>query len=103
MSELQGFQRRYLRSKAHHLEPVVMIGKNGMTAQVVDKAIEALTAHELIKVRFVEFKDQKKVMAPELAKATESELAGILGHVAILYKPHSEPEKREIRLPERKK
>jgi len=78
-----------------------MVGKNGLSEQVIEKAAEALAAHELIKVRFVEFKEEKKVLTPKLAEATESHVAGILGHVAILYKPSEDASKRRIVLPTR--
>ena len=91
-------QRKQLRGLAHHLDPVVMIGKQGLTPGIVAAAAKALEAHELIKVRFLEFKDEKKELADQLAEATSSDLAGIIGHVAILYREHPDPEKRKIEL-----
>lgn len=96
---LSSRQRKYLRSQAHALDPVVMIGKQGVTEALVKATRDALDAHELIKVRFIDFKDQKKQLAPELAETTGSELAGLIGHVAILYRQHPDEEKRHIRLP----
>jgi RNA-binding protein len=81
---------------AHHLDPVVMIGKSGLTEGVVAATAKALKAHELIKVRFLEHKDEKETLSEQLATATECDMAGIIGHVAILYKEHPDPEKREI-------
>jgi RNA-binding protein len=91
-------QRKKLRALAHHLEPVVMIGKQGLTPAVTSAADRALHDHELIKVRFLEFKDEKKSLTARLAESTRSEIAGILGHVAILYREHADPEKRKIDL-----
>lgn len=101
MSPLQSFERKFLRSQAHHLEPVVMIGKQGLTEAVVAKTVEALAAHELIKVRFIEFKEEKKTLAPQLAEAAGAELAGIVGHVAILYKAPEPGKERKLHLPQR--
>ena len=57
---LNGAMRKKLRALAHHLDPVVMIGQKGMTPQVIEKTRSALDAHELIKVRFTEFKKEKR-------------------------------------------
>lgn len=91
-------QRKQLRGLAHHLDPVVMIGKQGLTDGIIAATAKALDAHELIKVRFLEFKDEKRGLTDQLAAATSSEVAGILGHVAILYKEHTDPERRTIEL-----
>ncbi len=91
-------QRKHLRGLAHHLDPVVMIGKQGLTDGIIAATAKALDAHELIKVRFLDFKEEKKDLTAELAEATASEIAGIIGHVAILYKEHPDPEKRKIDL-----
>ena len=99
MPELSSAQRKALRGQAHHLEPIVLIGKSGITETLVRSTGDALQAHELIKIRFNDFKDQKKEMTAELAKATESEVAGIIGHVAILYRENEKPEKRKITIP----
>ncbi len=96
--ELSGHQRTYLRGKAHDLDPVVQIGAEGIT-EAVKKAVDrALLDHELIKVRMRRPED-KKAMADELAEATGAALCGLVGHTAILYRPH--PEKPRLHLPQR--
>lgn len=96
---LRGAERRYLRSQAHHLQPVVVIGKQGLSESVLAALDQALTAHELIKVRFADFKDERKALSLTMAEATGSHLAGQIGHVAILYRPHPDPKERKLRLP----
>jgi RNA-binding protein len=59
----------------------------------------ALNDHELIKVRFGEFKEAKKEISAEIAQATKSELVGIIGNIAIFYRPHPQPEKKKIIIP----
>ena len=98
MESLTSSQRKYLRSQAHHLKPLVLVGKQGLTDTLVKSVDVNLDAHELIKVRFNEHKDEKKAIAAAIAERTESQLAGLIGHVAILYRQHKEPEKRKIRL-----
>jgi len=98
MVQLNSAQRKELRSKAHHLEPVVIIGNNGVTDTVVESVDKALEARELIKIRFNEFKKEKKELTADIVEKTESGLAGIIGHVAILYRPHKNEDKRKIKL-----
>jgi RNA-binding protein len=103
MTALKGFQKKYLRGVSHSLKPVVLIGKEGITGGVI-RAVEAgLSQHELIKIKFNDFKEkeQKEAITGEVAGKTGSELAGMIGHTAILYRPQADPEKRKIRLPAR--
>ena len=88
-------QRRHLRGLAHSLEPVVQLGKAGLTAGVVGSVDQALLSHELIKVQLRQPED-KKAEAEALADATGAALCGLVGHVVILYRPH--PEKPQVRL-----
>lgn len=97
--ELSAKQRKALRGLAHDLEPVVHVGKGGASAEVVRQVDRALDAHELIKVRFVAGKAEKAALVAELVARSGAAAAGTVGHVAILYRPHSDPAKRKIRLP----
>ena len=99
MKQLKGSQRKYLRSQAHHLKPLVIIGRNGINKQVIGSVDLALKDHELIKVKFGEFKEAKKEISTEIAKATKSEVVGIIGNIAIFYRQNPEPEKRKIKIP----
>ena len=99
MEQLKGTQRKNLRSQAHHLKPLVIIGRNGINQQVIGSVDLALKDHELIKVKFGEFKDTKKEISAEIAQATKGEVVGIIGNIAILYRQHPEPEKRKIKIP----
>ncbi len=98
MSQLKGYQRAHLKGLAHDKKPVVQVGKDGVTDQVVTQVERALLDHELIKVKLTRPED-KKGMAEELAARTASELCGLVGHTVILYKAH--PEKPRLKLPER--
>ena len=101
MDELEGFQRRHLRSLAHPLRPVVMIGKEGLTEAVLAKTDQELLAHELIKVRFGDWKEEKRALLSEMAEKLLAEVVGVVGHVGILFRQNREPEKRRIRVPAR--
>jgi RNA-binding protein len=95
---LKPAQRKSLRKQAHHLKPTVFVGKDGMSDTVVAATKESILAHELIKVRFVDNKDNKKVLAAQVAKRSGSELVGVIGHLAILYREHPEEGKRKVKL-----
>lgn len=95
---MRGFQRTYLRGLAHGLEPVVQLGREGLTDAALQAVSEALTTHELIKVRLHRPID-KKELARALAQGSDAELCGLIGHTVILYRPH--PEKPRIELPQR--
>ena len=99
MKKLTNTQKQYLRRMAHELRPVVQIGKNGLTDQVHTTVDQELNTHELIKVKFVDFKDEKKELTEELVAASHSTLIGLIGNVAILYRQQADPEKRRLRLP----
>jgi RNA-binding protein len=103
MQPLTGFQAQYLRGRAHRLKPVVFVGQKGITPSLLSSLDEALNVHELIKVKFVDFKDRrmKAECLAEIERQTRSCLAGQIGHTAILYRPHPEPEKRQVVLPEK--
>lgn len=103
IDSLNSYQRKYLRGLAHRLNPVVLIGQNGLTDTVVNSTLQALKKHELIKVKFIDYKkkDQKKEILESLRQQTQSKLVSLIGHVAIFFKPHPEPAKRTISLPKK--
>ena len=70
--KLSGSDRRYLRSIAHQLQPVVYVGKTGVTANVLAEIDRALDQHELIKVRFLDFKEEKQTLSQSIATDTHS-------------------------------
>jgi len=99
MQHLTNAQRQYLRRLAHQLKPMVQIGKQGLTEGVRMNVDQALETHELIKVKFLEFQDEKEALTDDLVQTTESVLIGLIGNVATLYRQQPDPEKRKIRLP----
>jgi RNA-binding protein len=99
MSDLSGKQRRWLRGEAHLLKAVVQLGARGLTDSVVAEVDTALEAHELIKVRLVGGRDEREAMAADLADRVEAQAVGLTGRVAILFRPHDDPERRRIRPP----
>ena len=103
MNKLNSTQRSYLRSQAHHLEPLVLIGKNGVTDGTIEAVNKALNARELIKIKFREFKDHKKSISDEIAASANCHVVGMIGHTVILFRQNPDPEKQNICLPGIKK
>jgi RNA-binding protein len=101
LKTLEGFEKKYLRGLAHDLKPVVLIGKEGITDGIVRTADEGLSQHELIKIKFNDFKEknQKETLTGELVVRTGSSQVGMIGHTAILFRPQTDPAKRRIQLP----
>jgi RNA-binding protein len=96
---LNAKQRKFLRGLAHPLEPVVRIGKAGLTPAIVAETRRSLEAHELIKVRIeADGAGDRKEIADDLAAQTSADVAGTVGKVAILYREREE--KPKIKLPQ---
>ena len=101
MKKLTGFQAKYLRSLAHGLKPVVFVGQKGITDALIASTEQAFDRHELIKVKFTDFKEknQKKEIAEIIKVKTGCHMAGMIGHVAIFYKQNDDLSKRRVVLP----
>ncbi|MEI6351820.1 MAG: YhbY family RNA-binding protein [Verrucomicrobiota bacterium] len=85
--QLTSADRRRLRGKAQLLEPVLKVGRNGLTDAFLASANEELARHGLIKIKFVEFKEERQELAKKIAEATESALVQVVGHIAVFYRP----------------
>jgi len=96
--DLDGAQRRHLRSLAHSIRPIVFVGEGGLSEPLLRALDEALESHELIKVRLRQ-PEAKKDLARQLADSSGSALCGIVGHTVVLYRP--DPESPKIDLPRR--
>ena len=94
--------RKLLRSQAHHLEPVVLIGKHGITDGNIESINRVLEARELIKIKFREFKGEKLKFSGKIAELTNSEIVGIIGHTLILFRQNPDSEKQQIHFPSKK-
>jgi len=100
MNALTAQQKKYLRGRAHDLKPVVYVGRQGLSEAVVKDIDRALSDHELIKVRFVDCKDQKKDLSESIAINTNAVLLGVKGHLAFFYRRSEQPHKQKIVLPQ---
>jgi len=105
LKKLKGFQKQYLKGLVHGRKPYVFIGQKGITGSLLKSVDEALDKHELIKIKFIDFKekDMKKEIMAEIEKLAVCELVGAVGHVAIFYRQQRDTEKRKIIVPYEKK
>ncbi|MCB1919684.1 MAG: ribosome assembly RNA-binding protein YhbY [Candidatus Competibacteraceae bacterium] len=80
-------QKRHLKALAHHRKPVVIVGNNGVTPGVSQEIDQALSHHELIKVRVnAEDRDARERMIEALCAESDATLVQRIGHVAILFR-----------------
>ncbi|MCG3089192.1 ribosome assembly RNA-binding protein YhbY [Sporosarcina cyprini] len=94
---LTGKQKSYLRSEAHHLQPIFQIGKGGLTDAIIKQIEEALEARELIKVSILQNCEEDKNEVAEKIEAAGIEVVQIIGKILVLYKESKE--KKRIELP----
>jgi RNA-binding protein len=95
---LTGKQKRFLRSKAHHLDPIFQVGKGGVNENMVKQVAEALEARELFKISVLQnCEEDKNDVAQQLAQGTDAEIVQIIGSTIVLYK--ESVEKKQITLP----
>ena len=85
-------QRSFLRGKAHHLNPVVMLGKEGVSDAVIKATDKALEDHELIKVKIPSGdQDEFHSTVDELMAQTKAEVVQKIGHLLVIYRKAKEP------------
>ena len=94
--------RQHLRSLAHHLEPIVQIGGEGLTDGVCNAVDVALEQHELVKVKLQQsFEGDKKAAGRELATRLGADLTQVIGRTLVLYRRRTadDPARPRIVLP----
>ncbi|WP_027728208.1 ribosome assembly RNA-binding protein YhbY [Treponema sp. C6A8] len=92
MIELTSKQRKELEKAAHDLQPVVIVGGAGVTEGVIKMVDSSLSAHELIKIKFNEYKDEKVELTNKLCEETDATLVRLIGNVAILFREKEDEE-----------
>ena len=95
MLPLTNAKIRELKARAQLMKPTLKVGHDGLSEHFIAALDTALKHHDLVKVKFSDFKEQKKELAPQLAAKTGSELIMRVGNVAVLYRPKPEAEKVE--------
>ena len=91
--ELTPDARRALRAQAHHIDPVVMIGNDGLTPSVLHEVDVNLMAHGLIKIRvFSDDRDARDAMLEQIADELEAAPVQHIGKLLVVYRPLPEEE-----------
>ena len=97
--ELTSKQRAQLLGIANTLDTIVIIGKDGITENLIKQANDALEAREIIKCRVLEnslLTDREA--CDELSRLTRSEQVQVIGSKFVLYRQHYDKSKRKIEL-----
>ncbi|EHR41905.1 MULTISPECIES: ribosome assembly RNA-binding protein YhbY [Alishewanella] len=90
-------QKQFLKSKAHDLKPVILLGANGLTEGVVAEIDNALNFHELIKIKVPgEDREQKVLVMDAIIRETKAEKVQVIGKILVLYR---QSEDKKIQLP----
>lgn len=87
LERLPNSQISKFKSAAQLLEPMLKVGKAGLSEGFIKSVDAALAQHELVKIKFADFKEQKKELAPLLAEKTSSHLIMRVGNVMVLHRP----------------
>ena len=99
--KLTGKQARYLKGLGHHLKPLVMLGRDGLSENVITTVNAVLTAHELIKVKIGNGCPlDRREAASTVAEKTGSEIVQILGKTFLLFRANPDRnDEHRVKLP----
>ena len=90
-------QIRELKKLAHHLKPVVMLGQQGISENLINEIDLSLVAHELIKIKLAGAeRTERLALAQQICEQVEAELVQIIGQMAVLYRANPDKKKNRI-------
>ena len=89
-------QKKYLAGLCHHLDPVVLLGQKGLTDNVLAEIDQALTAHELVKVKLRGEREDRKVWAAQIAEQCRAEVIQQIGATASFFRRNRDQPKIEL-------
>ena len=82
---LNSKQRQFLKAQAHSLKPVVLLGADGLSENVLKELDNSIEYHELVKVK-LNSGEGRKEQAAACADAVKAELVSVVGFVAVLFR-----------------
>lgn len=89
--KLTSKQRAFLKKKAHELNPIVRIGKDGLQETVIDSILSAIDSRELIKVKILQnCETEKEEIYQQLLEETRFDVVGMIGRTIIVFKENKE-------------
>lgn len=91
-------QKRFLKSKANRLRPILHVGKNGLNDAVVNDLVRTLETHELLKINILQNSDETAAELSEVLAEAIPNLTVVqsLGRVLTLYRPASKIKNRKL-------
>lgn len=93
-------QKNHLKTLAHSLKPIVIIGANGLSEAVLTEIDQALAHHELLKIRVnAADRDQRQSFINQISQTLQAELIQRIGHIATFYRPNPDESKISLPLP----
>ena len=98
MNDLTPAERGVLRARAHHLQPVVMIGDAGLTARVLREIDANLKSHELIKIRVLgDDRHARDALMAAICAAADASAVQRIGKMLVIYRPGPPGEEKKVR------
>jgi RNA-binding protein len=89
--KLTNNQKKYLRSLAHDLKPVVMVGQHGLSDAVLAELQSSMEIHELLKIKVrAENREEKQQIIDKIVASSEAAIVQVIGGVLVIYKPFDE-------------
>jgi RNA-binding protein len=96
MRELNSKDRSSLLKQSHTLSPRVWIGKKGLVDNIIENVDTLIEQHELMKIKFLGFKDSKNEIMDKISEKTGVTVVKIVGNIAVIYRPAKEKENRKV-------
>ena len=91
MMKLTNNQKKHLRTLAHDLRPIVMVGQQGLSNAVLAELESTMTKHELLKIKVrADGREEKKKIVNKILEFSQSALLQVIGGVLIIYRPFEE-------------
>ena len=89
--KLTNNQKKHLRSLAHDLRPIVMVGQHGLSDAVLAELESTMAKHELLKIKVrVSDREKKQVIVDKILNFSKAALVQVIGGVLIIYRPFDE-------------
>jgi len=85
-TSLTSAEKRALKARSQRIEPIVKLGHAGMSEAFLKSLDEALSVHGLVKMKFTDFQEERKTLAPEIAEKTGSALVMQVGNVVVFFR-----------------
>ncbi len=100
---LTGAQKSFLRGLGQSLDPLLKLGKGGLTPEFSKELQKLLRAHELVKLRFLGAeRDERAALCMQIADEGRCVCVGAVGHTALFYRQNPDPKERRVVLPDAK-